>query len=384
MRATIHALTTAAGISALLLAGAASADYELPRTLTMTAFGTGSGGYTMMAGVGTVLQERGTSVRILPADTDVERMTPLRTGRVDYCSCAVATYFASEGVLMFAGSDWGPQPVRVVTTAVGAFGVGLGVAGDIGVETPADLRGKRIAYIRGAGPMNHNAEAYLAFGGLTWDDVEKVTFPGYGRAWDGIIDNQADAAITVTNAPPPQRLAASPRGIAWPRLDPDDTEGWERMQAVGPHFQPQTFTSGAGISEDNPWQGATFPYPIMTVKADLEDAKVAPLIRFFTEEYDSYKGTAPGNEGFALERQNMKWVVPFHDAVLEYYKEIGVWTDDMQEHQDMLVQRQEVLQNAWAEYTDSNAPSDEEQFIAGWMEARAAALESAGMDPVFR
>lgn len=77
-------------------------------------------------------------------------------------------------------------------------------------------------------------------------------------------------------------------------------------------------------------------------------------------------------------------MVPFHDAVVEYYKETGHWTDEMQEHQDMLVKRQQILLETWDNYTSGDTPSDEDAFKAGWMEARAAALTSAGMNPVFR
>ncbi|MEP2612465.1 MAG: C4-dicarboxylate ABC transporter substrate-binding protein, partial [Marinobacter alexandrii] len=151
-----------------------SADnVELPSTLAMTAYGTGSAGYSQMVSIGNLLQnEYGTSVRILPGENDVSRMTPLRTGRVPLCACGIASYYGSEGVLMFADENWGPQPIRVITTSIASFGLGIAVAGDIGVESPEDLRGKRVSWIRGDDALNLGTEAYLAFGGLTWDDVE--------------------------------------------------------------------------------------------------------------------------------------------------------------------------------------------------------------------
>ncbi len=90
-------------------------------------------------------------MRILPGDNDVSRMTPLKQGRVDLCACGIASYYGAEGVMMFADRDWGPQPLRVITTSTASFGLSLAVAGDLDVETPADLAGKRIAYIRGDG-----------------------------------------------------------------------------------------------------------------------------------------------------------------------------------------------------------------------------------------
>ena len=364
-----------------------SADnVNLPNTLAMTAYGTGSAGYSQMVSIGNLLQnEYGTSVRILPGENDVSRMTPLKMGRVPLCACGIASYYGSEGVLMFADENWGPQPIRVITTSIASFGLGIAVAGDIDVESPEDLRGKRVSWIRGDDALNLGTEAYLAFGGLTWDDVEKVEFPGYGRAFEGIIADQTDTGFTVSVAPPPQQLAASPRGIVWPELDPADKDGWARLQEVAPYFQPHKVTSAAGdYGKDKPWVGASYPYPILVANASADDELAQSLIRVFNEDYDKYKDAAPGNAGYHLDNQNMKWVIPFHDAVVDYYKEIGHWTDDMQAHQDMLVERQRILKDTWDGYVANDPPSDEDAFAKGWMSARAEALEAAGMNPVFR
>lgn len=374
-------------LAALVLAGLTQAadDVKLPGTIAMTAYGTGSAGYTQMVSVGNLLQnEYDVSVRILPGENDVSRMTPLRTGRVPLCACGIASYYGSEGVLMFADRQWGPQPIRVIATSIASFGLGVAVAGDIEVETPADLKGKKVSYIRGDDALNLGTEAFLAFGGLTWDDVERVEFPGYGRAFDGVIASQSDTGFTMSVAPPAQQLAASPRGIVWPRLDPENKEGWKRLQAVAPYFQPHQVTAAAGdYGKDNPWVGASYPYPILVANADQQSGLAGGLIKVLIEDHDKYKDAAPGNSGYALEKQNMQWVIPFHDEVVAYYKEIGHWTDEMQAHQDRLVKRQQVLQNTWKAYT-SDAPEDDEAFREGWMKARAEALEAEGMNPVFR
>ncbi|QJQ96249.1 MULTISPECIES: TAXI family TRAP transporter solute-binding subunit [Halomonadaceae] len=369
-----------------LLASATSQanEIELPRTMAWTAYGTNSSGYAQAVAIGNMLQSKhGSSVRILPGDNDVSRMTPLKQGRVDLCACGIASYYGAEGVMMFADRDWGPQPLRVITTSTASFGLSLAVAGDLDVETPADLAGKRIAYIRGDDALNKGTEAYLAFGGLTWDGVERVDYPGYARSFDGIIAGDVDASFTTTVTPPAQQLASSPRGISWPRLDPDDSAGWERMMSVAPYFRPHEVTAGAGgVSADNPVPSASYPYPIVVANQDLDDKVAYGLIRALQENYEDYKDNAPGAVGYALEYQDLQWVVPFHDAVVEYYKEIDVWTDEMQAHQKHLVERQQVLLDAWNAFIDT-APDDEETFHDSWMQARADALAEAGFDPIF-
>ncbi|MGO3156808.1 MAG: TAXI family TRAP transporter solute-binding subunit, partial [Halomonadaceae bacterium] len=341
-------------------------------------------GYAQAVAIGNMLQNKyASSVRILPGDNDVSRMTPLKQGRVDLCACGIASYYGAEGVMMFADRDWGPQPLRVITTSTASFGLSLAVAGDLDVKTPADLAGKRIAYIRGDDALNKGTEAYLAFGGLTWDDVERVDYPGYGRSFDGIIAGDVDASFTTTVTPPAQQLASSPRGISWPVLDPEDEAGWERMTAVAPYFRPHEVTAGAGgVSADNPVPSASYPYPIVVANQDLDDSVAYGLIKAMQENFDDYKDNAPGAVGYALEEQDLEWVVPLHDAVVEYYKEVDVWSDEMQAHQDKLVERQDVLLSAWDSFMQ-DAPDDEEAFTAAWMQARATALSDAGFEPIF-
>ncbi|NIC03901.1 TAXI family TRAP transporter solute-binding subunit [Billgrantia bachuensis] len=385
MRQLSRSLVLAALPLSLLSASVVQAnEIELPGTMAWTAYGTNSSGYAQAVAIGNMLQNQyGTSVRVLPGDNDVSRMTPLKQGRVDLCACGIASYYGAEGVLMFADRDWGPQPIRVITTSTASFGLSLAVAGDLGVETPADLAGKRIAYIRGDDALNKGTEAYLAFGGLTWDDVERVDYPGYARSFDGIIAGDVDASFTTTVTPPAQQLASSPRGISWPVLDPDDADGWERMLAVAPYFQPHEVTAGAGdVSADNPVPSASYPYPIVVANQDLDDKVAYGLIKALQENYEEYKDAAPGAVGYAFEHQDLTWVLPFHDAVVEYYKEIGEWTDEMQAHQDSLIERQELLLDTWNTFLEG-APDDEEEFRDAWMQARAQALTDAGFDPVF-
>jgi hypothetical protein len=99
------------------------------------------------------------------------------------------------------------------------------------------------------------------------------------------------------------------------------------------------------------------------------------------ELFDKYDGAAPGIGGWALDKQNFEWVAPFHDGAIRYFQEIGVWTNQAQAHNDQLIARQAALAEAWAAFVAKDV-SDEE-WQAGWQEARQAALEAGGFDLVF-
>ena len=374
-------------LASLSIAGIAAAQPNqsaLPRQLAWTAYNLGTTGYNQAVGIGAMLREKyGVTLRVIPGQNDVSRLLPLKTGRVDFSANGVSTYFAQEGMFQFANPEWGPQPLRLLMTSNGLSNQGIAVAEDTGVTSFSELRGHRIPYVRGAPALNVSMEAYLAYGGLTWDDVIRVDFPGYEASWTGVINGDADAGFGTTVSGPMFRLQASPRGIRWLPAPHDDAGCWERMLAIGPYFTKNYATRGAGISDASPHEAATYPYPLLTTVATKEADLVYALTRAISENYDEYKDSDPGAIGWALERQVFQWVVPYHEGAVNYWREIGVWTDELEVHNQSLVQRQEVLASAWAEFSEERIP-DQDAFVEAWELHRAQRLEEAGFDPVWR
>ena len=357
---------------------------NLPRQMAWTAYNLGSTGYNQAVWIGAIVRENyGVTLRVIPGQNDISLLLPLKTGRVDFSANGVSTYFAQEGMFQFANSEWGPQALRLLMTSNGLSNQAIAVAEDTGVTSFSELRGHRIPYVRGAPALNVSMEAYLACGGLTWDDVIRVDFPGYDASWNGVINGDVDAGFGTTVSGPMFRLQASPRGIRWLPAPHDDAGCWERMLAIGPYFTKNYATRGAGISVDSPHEAATYPYPLLTTLATKESDLVYALTRAISENYDEYKDSDPGAIGWALERQVFQWVVPYHEGAVNYWREVGVWTDEFEEHNQSLVQRQEVLASAWAEFSEERI-RDRDAFVEAWELHRAQRLEEAGFDPVWR
>jgi TRAP transporter TAXI family solute receptor len=357
-------------------------EVDLPRTLTWSAYNLGTTGYSQAVGIGKMLKDRyGVNLRVIPGKNDVSRLLPLRKGRVQLSANGVATYFAQEGVFQFADASWGPMPLRLLMVSNGDSNQALAVATDTGITSFSELRGKRVPYVRGAPSLNVSTEAFLACGGLTWDDVEKVEFPGYVAMWNGIVNNQIDAAYATTVSGPTRKLEASPRGISWPSAPHEDADCWQAIRKVAPYFIPHIATRGAMISESSPHEGGTYPYPLLTGLASTDANLARSLVQALHQHYDDYKDSDPGSIGWALDRQVFDWVVPYHEGAVSAYRSLGVWSDEHQQHNDELVRRQEVLAAAWDAY---QGVASAEDFRAGWMAARVRALEAAGFDPIWR
>ena len=373
----------AVGVAAPALAA------DLPKTVTLTAYGTTSSGYAQSIAIGAMLKrQHDVELRVIPGKNDVSRMIPVVKKRAHICACGIAALFNQEGAYMFGSKRWGPMALRnLYNNAKGPHGLMPVIAGDAGIKTAADLKGKKMAFIKGSPALNINLQALMAFGGVTLDDVTVVEFPGWKQAVDGVIGGQADAVMVSTMSPHVNRLMASPRGNWWIQLPRDDTESWARAQSVAPFWSPNRVTLGIGLKNNETGKpeldGQMYPYPIIVgLAGSLGDDFSYGMTKAVMEGYDSFK-TLKGTAGYQLSAQNLKWVFPYADGSIRYYKEAGAWGAEEEAHNNALLKRQDVLMGAWKTFYAANKDIDDDAYLAAWLKARGDALRAAGMEAPF-
>ena len=380
MRSLIAAAALAAfGTTAAMAEG-------LPKQISWTAYGTTSSGYAQSVGLGNMLKSKyGSDLRIIPGKNDVSRMLPLKAGQSDICACGIAAYFGQEGVFMFANDRWGPTKLYNLFNNIGRNGQSTIVAGDAGVKTFADLKGKRVSWVRGSPALQVNLLAALAFGGLTLDDVEVVVMPGWGQSMQAIINGQSDAAAGSTISSIYNQIGASPRGLFHVTLPHSDEAAWARAKAVAP-FWNKSVVEVAIRGEENtsgkmPFEGNNYPYPIFVGSEGMDEGVAYSLTKAVMENYESYKDAGPGMDGYQIKNQNFQWVFPYHPGAIRFYKEVGVWDGAAQSNQDANLNRLEVLATAWAYFKSMTVSKAD--YETKWLEVRAAHLEKAGMPVPF-
>lgn len=374
-----HPRTLAAGVfgAALLAAGPAVAqDIDLPDTMMWSAYDVGSSGYTEASAVAdAMMKEYGTRIRIMPSGTSIGRLLPLKTGRVQYGWLANEVYFATEAIYDFAAREWGPQDLRVLLGRPAGFG--LGCAADAGIETIADVAGKRVSRIQANPSVNIKVEAMLAFAGLTWDDVEVVDVPSYGASLRGVVEGSNDCAGGVPTAGIFRELEASNRGITWPALPADQTESWERLRGVAPFFSPAVETVGAGLTEENPGHLIAYKYPMITTYAETGDQQAYDLVMAMVETFDMYKDV-----NAVMPRWNAETAgqipadAPFHPGAIEALKELGVWTEAAEAWNQQRLARMEKVQATWDSAQDAALEQEisDKDWPAFWSSYRAEHL----------
>lgn len=376
----LRGLAIGVALGALAVGSTVAQEVQLPQNLVWTSFDVGSSGYNQSIAIGKALQDAyGLQLRVLATSTDQSRLAPAREGRVPFALSGSDVFYAFEGVLSYASPDWGPQAFGALSIVGGENCADLGVAADAGIETIADVAGKRVGKVIGSEALQANVRAFLAFGGLTEDDVQMVELPSYAAAWQALTNGQIDAMTGVTTGGVIEQAAAGPRGLTWMTLDHDDEAAWARMQAVNPHFSKRVATLGANISEDAPVECAGVPYPVLIgYDRHADDNVVYNLTKAIDAQVEIFRSAEPAASGWAAESQVFDWVVPYADGAIQYYTEAGLWTDEMQAHNDDLRARQDILQQAWTQM-EGVSGSD---FAEQWMDVRAQALTDAGL-PVY-
>ncbi|MGE0698862.1 MAG: TAXI family TRAP transporter solute-binding subunit [Hyphomicrobiaceae bacterium] len=378
---------------ALLLATAAclgttaagAQEVKLPPALTFTAYDTGSSGFNIAVAVGKGLKDKhGTDLRVLPAGNDVARLGPLKAGRAQASAMGIGLFYAQEGVFEFASKEWGPQPLTLLLSTVDCNGANLGIAKDTGVTEVKNLKGKRVGFVVGSPALNQNTLAFLAFGGVTRDDVKVVEFASFGAMWKGMANNEIDVAQASTISGQAKEVETSPRGLVWPAMPHADKESWARMTRIGPHLFPHKATCGAaGLSPEAPKEMATYPYPAFIAYQSIGDDLAYSITKAMIDSYDIYKDSVPGTSGLDVKQQKKQWVIPHHPGAAKAYRAAGAWTEADEAHNAKLLARQKLLLETWATFTKSAPPSDAAEFRSGWLKARREALTKAALDIIF-
>jgi len=217
--------------------------------------------------------------------------------------------------------------------------------------------------------------AFLAFAGLSEDDLEAIMFPTYASAMSSLARGEADASCTTTTPSHVYELAESPRGIRWLNMDPNDKEGWAKVNELAPFFAPYKETIGAGISEENPVNIMAYRYPVLAVRSDMDAETVYNMLKAVDETYPMYKDATAAMPRWDINLSGVPAIdVPFHDGAIRYLKEKGIWTDEYQAWNDARTARLNALLEAWPKAVAEGEGKSDEEFAQIWEKHRQQAL----------
>ena len=310
-------------------------------------------------------QATGARVRIITSDTAIGRMAAMKSGAAAMGRLGDEYIFGFEGLNEFANEDWGPQDTRVVWAPLSPHSL-LTRERD-GIETPADLKGKKIPKITANPSVNQKIDAYLAYGGLTRDDVTEVNV-AYGEQPEALQQGQIDVLYQQVYGSSLYELE-SQVPVSWIDLDPEDEEAVARVEELAPSINILDFEGAPAQEEGETTHGFVYTLPI-TAMADTDEDEVYALVSAMADTFERYENTTINTPRWNPEDvEDTPREAPYHPGLIRWLEEHDRWSPEAQKRQDELLERGERLDEEWAAFQETDPDADEE--LAGWIDWRA-------------
>jgi TRAP transporter TAXI family solute receptor len=212
------------------------------------------------------------------------------------------------------------------------------VRADSGIETPADLEGKRIVGERPAlVEIRQLTDALLEVYDVPPDSVEIISTNETNEALDALRQGSVDAAVVPGSAGSAffSELAQN-ADVRWidfsERID-------EILDVLGPAFVEGTLPAGTYKGQDEAKTVVALP-STLAARADLPEDAVYEMTKVILENSDAIAQAQRQGENWTVENSmSITPTVPFHPGAVRYYEDVGAWTEEMQQTQDELLQK---------------------------------------------
>ncbi len=213
--------------------------------------------------------------------------------------------------------------------------VGLIVPGDSQIMGPKEIKGKRMPVDYGTFySTTLTALALLANYGLSPTDVKAVPVTSYPSGVRAVIEGRADLAVGSVGSGITRELKTA-RGARYLDLD-TSPEAVARMKKVHPGYYPIKAKAGlVGLAKETVVLGKDITLVCAT---GLSDDVAYSITKALWENYKELAPVHPRLKFWTPDRfASTRAVVPYHPGSIKWYKEQGVWTKELEEHQKKLL-----------------------------------------------
>jgi TRAP transporter TAXI family solute receptor len=308
----------------------------LPKTIVFGGNVPGSLFYVMAAGMAkTISAHTGMKVEVFPQGGTVW-YPMLEAGEVDFgiqVPDDILTAYKGEAIYKKPTGGKG-FPLR--TLMLGSpLAVGLIVPGNSDIKDLKDIRGKRMPVDYGAFySATLTILGLLANAGLTVSDVKGLTVTTYVDGVRTLIEGRSDLTMGSVGSGITKELKTA-RGARYLDLD-KSPEAIARMKQVHPGYYPIEVKPGpAGLDRVTTLMGKDITL--------VCDQRLSEEVAYHITKalWENYKELAPMHPRLKFWTPNRfastRAVVPYHPGSIKWYKEQGVWTKELEEHQKELL-----------------------------------------------
>jgi TRAP transporter TAXI family solute receptor len=212
----------------------------------------------------------------------------------------------------------------------------MSVAGDSGIYTIPQLKGKRVAGNFPTPSLQLQADAFLANGNLTWKDIVPVTCTSPTDATKAVMEGRADATGTTQLGMPITEELNAKKGARMLPIDPSDAAvARTRKFFPGYPIKVEPGPGNTGVEKEEYLWAYDF---YLIAEAKLPDDLVYTITKTLYENTKDFP---------EVSKQLVKWTpdrfvsknatLPYHPGAIKFYKEKGLWNADMDKLQNELL-----------------------------------------------
>lgn len=249
----------------------------------------------------------------------VYNVNTIKAGELDFgISQSDTAYQAFNGEGKFSDA-----PVKELRSVMAIYPelLALVVRKDAGINSLADIKGKKINIdVPGSG-TRMTAEGVLAASGISLDDLAMVNELKSSEGPTMLKDKQVDGYFGMFGHPTANiKDAANSVGI---NLVPISGESVDKLVAEYPYYATGTISADfyEGINEDVPSIGVK---AVLVTSESMSDNAVAALTSAILDNFDEFKEAHPAYKTITKESLLDGLAVPQHPAAAKVFEEAGL------------------------------------------------------------
>lgn len=295
--------------SATLMVGTAAAQ-----TFSLGTSQPGGSVHNLSLAIAEAALDAGLDLRVTPFNSTTQALPLVAAGELTFgLANAYELQMAATGSVVFEGR---PMEALRLVTPLYPFRMSLMVRPDSGIDSFADLAGRRVPSGFGTTATGEFlVGGMLSAGGISYDDVERVTVSSFGDMRDAFEADRIDAMITILGSGRDAQIADRLGGVRVLSL-PGDAAAQARMQAFVPVARAEAALASEGITglgEDV--FALTYDYYLYTA-ADTPDAVVATLLAAIVAGRDGITDLVPPFAWFAPGQTVAPIGIDYHPGAL--------------------------------------------------------------------
>ena len=293
--------------------GDASIDF-----VTIAAGGTSGPYYQIGATMAQVIKDDlGADSTVQATGASVENIELLTSGRAELAfAMGDATRQAVDGSGPFEGNE-GLADLKAITALYPNY-VQIVTVESTGIQSVADLEGKRV----GVGDQNSgvelNAQMILEAHDMSYDDINE-DYLSYADAIDQIKNGQVDAAFVTSGLPNASILDLDTTDDVV--IVPVEGDGLAKLLELYPFFSEAEIPAGT-YSNDEPVPTASIMNQLL-VSPDLNDDQVYALTKALFDNLDELHAAHQAAEEITLDTVEEGLAVELHPGAQRYFDEVN-------------------------------------------------------------